>query len=589
MEFFTSGSILKQINHAVNALVPKSTHTPSVGDYRSISCCNVIYKVITKILASRLRPILGDIVDQAQAAFIEGRSMMENIHLVQELMREYNRKRLVGDFLKSALEGLNFPLRFVQWIMECITTPTYSIALIGSIHGFFKGGQGLRQGDPLFPFLFVFCLEYFSRMIKDATNDSDFNYHPKCGPLKITHLAFADDLMLFTRGDAMFVEIFMNCLDKFGLTLGISLVSEKLKVSFYATLLEKIAAYIGAWNCSSLSYADKVELIRVVFQGVEWGLGLKDLKSWNLALTAKSHWNIQHKKDTLWIRWVHQERSFSTIHEKGVAQQILTDGKLRALGQMDAGIILSRHAGLAPNYLSGHAQNMDQTGQNLDSHRDGQIVRFDRQFLGFLEQFLGYSAEDKFSTKISYNFFRPKGTFKTWGPEVWKLHLSKTCDHLFFKCFFTSKIWGNVRQWLGIKRSMTTLVSALKWLKKEAHGTSWLSKVKRIALASTVYYIWLTWNRKIFEDLSTNLDCIVRQIKTHVYKVMFTSYPDVLIHFEAIVGHAMCVYACLPFRCYWGSSTGVSLEQYHRWMGNLPGLACVNLQGSDVCRDASHP
>ncbi|XP_022899293.1 uncharacterized protein LOC111412589 [Olea europaea var. sylvestris] len=95
MKFFSLGSIPKQINHAVIALVPKSTHAPSVEDYRSISCCNVIYKVITKILASRLRPILGDIVDQAQAAFIEGRNMTENIHLTQELMRQYNRKRVV--------------------------------------------------------------------------------------------------------------------------------------------------------------------------------------------------------------------------------------------------------------------------------------------------------------------------------------------------------------------------------------------------------------------------------------------------------------------------------------------------------------
>ncbi|XP_022853935.1 uncharacterized protein LOC111375367, partial [Olea europaea var. sylvestris] len=131
MEFFSSGSILKQINHAVIALVQNSSHNPSVGDDRPISCCNVICKVITKTLASRLRPILGDIVDQAQTAFIEGRSMMQNIHLAQELLRQYNRKRVASrcllkidirkaydlvswDFLKSVLEGLNFPLRFIQ-------------------------------------------------------------------------------------------------------------------------------------------------------------------------------------------------------------------------------------------------------------------------------------------------------------------------------------------------------------------------------------------------------------------------------------------------------------------------------------------
>ncbi|XP_022843314.1 uncharacterized protein LOC111366856 [Olea europaea var. sylvestris] len=61
---------------------------------RPIACCNVFYKVITKILASRLKPMLDSIVDQAQSAFVEGRSMIENIHLAQELLRQYNRKRV---------------------------------------------------------------------------------------------------------------------------------------------------------------------------------------------------------------------------------------------------------------------------------------------------------------------------------------------------------------------------------------------------------------------------------------------------------------------------------------------------------------
>ncbi|XP_022860943.1 uncharacterized protein LOC111381398 [Olea europaea var. sylvestris] len=110
----------------------------------------------------------------------------------------------------------------------------------------------------------------------------------------------------------------------------------------------------------------------------------------------------------------------------------------------------------------------------------------------------------------------------------------ETCDHLFFKCSFTSSLWGSIRRWLGITRSMSTLAIALKWMKKENRGTSWLTKTKRVALASTVYYIWLTRNRKIFEDLPADLDSIARRIKTHVYKVMFTLYPDILILYESL-------------------------------------------------------
>lgn len=63
----------------------------------------------------------------------------------------------------------------------------------------------------------------------------------------------------------------------------------------------------------------------------------------------------------------------------------------------------------------------------------------------------------------------------------------KTCQHLFFQCAITSCIWHVIRKWLGIRRSMTTLPSTLKWMKKEAQGTSWQSKAKKIALAHTVY------------------------------------------------------------------------------------------------------
>ncbi|CAA3000224.1 Hypothetical predicted protein [Olea europaea subsp. europaea] len=101
----------------------------------------------------------------------------------------------------------------------------------GSIHGFFKGGKCLRQGDPLSLFLFMLCLEYFSRMVKVATNDSEFNYHPKCDPLKMTHLTFTDDLILFARGDVMSVQILMDCLSNFDFASGLRM--NILKPSLY--------------------------------------------------------------------------------------------------------------------------------------------------------------------------------------------------------------------------------------------------------------------------------------------------------------------------------------------------------------------
>lgn len=82
-EFFESGKLLKQWNHAFIALVPNSSHSNKVTDYRPISCCNVFYKIISKILANRLRVIVSDIVDLAQTAFLKDRSIVDNIHLAQ--------------------------------------------------------------------------------------------------------------------------------------------------------------------------------------------------------------------------------------------------------------------------------------------------------------------------------------------------------------------------------------------------------------------------------------------------------------------------------------------------------------------------
>ncbi|KAL0284293.1 UNVERIFIED_CONTAM: Retrovirus-related Pol polyprotein from type-2 retrotransposable element R2DM [Sesamum angustifolium] len=326
MDFFRSGRMLRQLNHTIIALVPKSEHSPSVADYRPISCCNVIYKVITKIIADRLSPALMQLVDSSQAAFVGGRNITDNIFLAQEMVRQYSRKRISPrctinvdlrkafdsvswTFLSRVLHGYGFPPLFISWIMECVSTTSFSVALNGSLHGHFPGKKGLRQGDPMSPALFLLCMEYFSRLIKRSTTNSDFNFHPKCEKLKITHLLFADDLMLFSRGDLPSIRILMECLQEFrdvsGLAvnnaksniftagiqndtldealamtdfarghmpvryLGIPLAAQRLSVTDYSPLVDQIAGCIRKWTAKSLSFAGRLELIRSVLQGVE--------------------------------------------------------------------------------------------------------------------------------------------------------------------------------------------------------------------------------------------------------------------------------------------------------------------------------
>lgn len=93
---------------ASRSLLPKANHSTLVRGYRPIACCNLFYKVITSILSTRLRFILESIIDQAQAELVEDRSLIENIHLAQELLRQYNHNRVASRcLLKIDLKKAN--------------------------------------------------------------------------------------------------------------------------------------------------------------------------------------------------------------------------------------------------------------------------------------------------------------------------------------------------------------------------------------------------------------------------------------------------------------------------------------------------
>jgi hypothetical protein len=106
------------------------------------------------------------------------------------------------NFILMCLLAVGCPARFVNWVRECITTPRFSIALNGSLVGYFKGGKGLRQGDPLSPYLFVLAMEVFTKLMSAKVRESQlFQFHPHCGRQQITHLNFADNLLIFVAAD----------------------------------------------------------------------------------------------------------------------------------------------------------------------------------------------------------------------------------------------------------------------------------------------------------------------------------------------------------------------------------------------------
>lgn len=253
-EFFRNGRILKQFNHVAIALIPKAKHVPQAKDFRPISCCNVFYKTITKVIANKLAAAIPNLVDSAQSAFLEERLMSDNILLAQQLVKKYGRKsctlicmmmvdiRKAFDtvswaFILNLLHHLGFPAVMINWIRECITIASFSISLNGKIHGFFKSKRYLRQGDPISPCLFVLAMEYLSRSIKAATSNPNINFHPKCEKIGLTHLSFADDIIIFSTGDVQSVSLMFDTLHPFGHSSGLELNLSKSQL-FAAGVLD---------------------------------------------------------------------------------------------------------------------------------------------------------------------------------------------------------------------------------------------------------------------------------------------------------------------------------------------------------------
>lgn len=164
--FYTTAFMQPEINQTHIVLIPKKIQPIIPQDFRPISLCNVIYKIIAKTLADRLKPHLPNFIDHSQATFIKNRHITSNIIITQEIVHSFNLKnwcqrafllkldlakafdRLEWSFIDSALQRLGFQHHFTNLIHACISTPTFSILVNGEPTDSFMSQRGIRHGCP---------------------------------------------------------------------------------------------------------------------------------------------------------------------------------------------------------------------------------------------------------------------------------------------------------------------------------------------------------------------------------------------------------------------------------------------------------
>ncbi|XP_058749275.1 uncharacterized protein LOC131622266 [Vicia villosa] len=215
-DFHLKATLPRAFTAAFIALISKVEQPQGLTGFRPICLIGCIYKIISKLLAARLRRVIGKLVSESQTTFVSGRQILDGVLVTNEIIdfaQRHNRPCLLfkvdfaqayncveWDFLREMMGKMGFGHKWLQWMEATVFSSNLSILVNGSPTSEFFAKRGLRQGDPLSPFLFTIVAEGLAGMVKQFVHIGGFQGFKISEDVSYELLQFADDTILVGEG-----------------------------------------------------------------------------------------------------------------------------------------------------------------------------------------------------------------------------------------------------------------------------------------------------------------------------------------------------------------------------------------------------
>nr|GEY41854.1 RNA-directed DNA polymerase, eukaryota [Tanacetum cinerariifolium] len=312
--FFLHWSIPNGGNASFITLIPKIPNANMVKDFKPISLIGSIYKLVAKILANRLVTVLGDLVNEIQSAFVADRQILNELFILNEIVqwcKKRNKQTMVfkvdfekaynsvrWDFIEDILRKFGFGDKWCTWIQSCLQSSRGSVIVNGSPTEEFQFYKGLKQSDPLSPFLFSFVMEILYISFQRVVDDGIFKGIKLGSSLQMSHLFYADDAIFMRLWNQNNINNITRVLDVFyrASRLRINMhKSQLMGISVDANLVKQAASKIG---CMVLKTPFKYLSFRV-------GDLMSRIQSWSEIIEGRDFFNgidVNSRKPS-WVRW----------------------------------------------------------------------------------------------------------------------------------------------------------------------------------------------------------------------------------------------------------------------------------------------